>query len=163
ACATSRASSSCARSCSGSTRSSTSTFPRRQLRSGSRSRRSPAIPPTSPTARPQSPSAASAGPGATARRASPVASRTWPRWLRGRPRTAHARTARGGGGGSGPLAAAPGGLALEHDTMVAAYLIDPARRTYPLIELAADEGLAAERPPAEDEGQLALGDGEEPV
>jgi DNA polymerase I len=32
---------------------------------------------------------------------------------------------------------------LEHDTMVAAYLIDPARRRYPLSELAEDEGLGA--------------------
>src|SRR5436853_4441132 len=32
---------------------------------------------------------------------------------------------------------------IEHDTMVAAYLIDPARRNYELRELAEDEGLAA--------------------
>jgi DNA polymerase-1 len=32
---------------------------------------------------------------------------------------------------------------LEHDTMVAAYLIDPTRRRYPLAELAEDEGLEA--------------------
>jgi DNA polymerase-1 len=32
---------------------------------------------------------------------------------------------------------------LEHDTMVAAYLIDPARRRYPLSELAAEEGIGA--------------------
>ena len=32
---------------------------------------------------------------------------------------------------------------LAHDTMVAAYLIDPARRGYPLAELAEQEGLAA--------------------
>jgi DNA polymerase-1 len=32
---------------------------------------------------------------------------------------------------------------LEHDTMVAAYLIDPARRNYELRELVEDEGLAA--------------------
>jgi DNA polymerase-1 len=35
-------------------------------------------------------------------------------------------------------------LELAHDTMVAAYLIDPARRGYPLEELAGDEGLGAE-------------------
>jgi DNA polymerase-1 len=34
-----------------------------------------------------------------------------------------------------------GGLSLEHDTLVAAYLIDPARRGYPLDELATDLGL----------------------
>jgi len=32
---------------------------------------------------------------------------------------------------------------LEHDTMVAAYLIDPARRTYPLAELTEDAGIVA--------------------
>ena len=32
---------------------------------------------------------------------------------------------------------------LEHDTMVAAYLIDPARRKYPLPELLEDEGISA--------------------
>nr|MDP8943793.1 DNA polymerase [Actinomycetota bacterium] len=32
---------------------------------------------------------------------------------------------------------------LEHDTMVAAYLIDAARRSYPLLELAGDAGLGA--------------------
>jgi DNA polymerase-1 len=39
-----------------------------------------------------------------------------------------------------PCAAPP----LEHDTMVAAYLIDPARRGYPLDELAAEAGLGAQ-------------------
>ena len=38
-----------------------------------------------------------------------------------------------------PCAAPP----LRHDTMVAAYLIDPARRGYPLDELAAEAGLGA--------------------
>ncbi len=33
---------------------------------------------------------------------------------------------------------------LEHDTMIAAYLIDPARRRYALAELAEEEGLGAE-------------------
>ena len=35
-------------------------------------------------------------------------------------------------------------LALEHDTMVAAYLLDPARRAFPLDELAAEQGIGAE-------------------
>ncbi len=35
------------------------------------------------------------------------------------------------------------GPPLEHDTMVAAYLIDPARRTYALAELAEQEGIGA--------------------
>jgi DNA polymerase I len=39
-----------------------------------------------------------------------------------------------------PCAAPP----LRHDTMVAAYLIDPARRGYPLDELAAEAGLGAQ-------------------
>ncbi len=51
--------------------------------------------------------------------------------------------------------ASRGGLDLAHDTMVAAYLIDPARRTYDLHELAADAGLAAAPAGAED-GQLSL-------
>jgi len=37
---------------------------------------------------------------------------------------------------------------LEHDTMVAAYLIDPARRGYPLDELAAEAGIGAEVAPS---------------
>jgi DNA polymerase I len=40
---------------------------------------------------------------------------------------------------------------LEHDTLVAAYLIDPARRTYPLDELASDLGLGAEIQVAKEE------------
>jgi DNA polymerase-1 len=35
------------------------------------------------------------------------------------------------------------GPRLEHDTMVAAYLIDPAARAYPLVELTEQEGLGA--------------------
>ena len=62
-------------------------------------------------------------------------------------------------GGHGPRsllsAARPEGLDLAHDTMVAAYLIDPARRTYELHELAADAGLAA-APAGAEEGQLSL-------
>ena len=47
------------------------------------------------------------------------------------------RPARRGGGGPS--------LELDHDTMVAAYLLDPGRRTYDLLELAAD---ARHRPPS---------------
>jgi DNA polymerase-1 len=70
-----------------------------------------------------------------------------------------------GGGRHGLLAAAArAGIEpnLDHDTMVAAYLLEPQRRTYDLVELAADagiglaEGAAAAR--AEDDGQLALGE-----
>jgi DNA polymerase I len=70
-----------------------------------------------------------------------------------------------GGGRHGLLAAAARegvALELEHDTMIAAYLLEPQRRTYELTELAADagiglaEGVAAA--PDEDDGQLALGE-----
>ncbi len=70
-----------------------------------------------------------------------------------------------GGGRHGLLAAAAREgveLVLEHDTMVAAYLIEPQRRTYDLVELAADAGIGlaegAAAAPAEDDGQLALGE-----
>jgi len=65
--------------------------------------------------------------------------------LAGRPLVGHDLKALGGAGGRGLITAADGSesLELEHDTMVAAYLIDPARRTYELDELAADAGLAA--------------------
>src|SRR3954462_3849367 len=63
--------------------------------------------------------------------------------IRDHPLTFHDAKSQGGGGRTGLLAvAAPGSLDLAHDTMVAAYLIDPARRVYDLSELAADAGLA---------------------
>ena len=71
-----------------------------------------------------------------------------------------------GGGRHGLLAAAAREgveLNLDHDTMVAAYLLEPQRRTYDLVELAADagiglaEGAAAEKQDEED-GQMALGE-----
>jgi DNA polymerase-1 len=75
-----------------------------------------------------------------------------------------------GGGRHGLLAAAAregAELTLDHDTMLAAYLLEPQRRTYELTELAADAGIgiAAGAAPAkdEDDGQLSLdgeGDGE---
>jgi DNA polymerase I len=83
--------------------------------------------------------------------------------LRERPLIAHDFKSAGGGGRSGLMAAAePDGLDLEHDTMVAAYLVDPARRVYELADLAAAEGLAAARPDGE---QLALSspEGEAPA
>lgn len=65
--------------------------------------------------------------------------------LEGRPLLAHDAKGLGGGGRRGLLAVAPeGAIALAHDTMVAAYLIDPARRRYDLLELAEDEGLASD-------------------
>ncbi len=73
-----------------------------------------------------------------------------------------------GGGRHGLLAAAAREgveLELDHDTMLAAYLLEPQRRTYELTELAADAGigLAVGAAPAEgeDDGQLSLdGDAE---
>ncbi|HYH53276.1 MAG TPA: DNA polymerase I [Solirubrobacterales bacterium] len=73
-----------------------------------------------------------------------------------------------GGGRHGLLAAAAREgveLSLDHDTMVAAYLLEPQRRAYDLVELAADagiglaEGAAAGRP--EEGDQLALGEEQE--
>jgi DNA polymerase I len=70
-----------------------------------------------------------------------------------------------GGGRHGLLAAAAREgveLTLEHDTVVAAYLLAPQRRTYELTELAADAGIGlaagATPRPEEDDGQLALGE-----
>ncbi len=70
-----------------------------------------------------------------------------------------------GGGRHGLLAAAAREgveLALEHDTMIAAYLLEPQRRTYDLVELAADAGLGiaegAGPAAAEDDAQLSLGE-----
>jgi DNA polymerase I len=80
-----------------------------------------------------------------------------------------------GGGRHGLLAAAARAgvdLKLEHDTMLGAYLVDPARRNYDLVELAADAGLGVAeqqvgQPGApggeaengsEDGAQLALGE-----
>ena len=67
----------------------------------------------------------------------------------------------GGGARYGVLAAAgPDGLDLRHDTMVGAYLLDPARRSYDLIDIAAQRGLAAASKEVEgvDGDQLELGD-----
>jgi len=68
-----------------------------------------------------------------------------------RPLTAHDAKSLGGTARAGLLAATqPDGLDLHHDTMVAAYLIDPARRVYDLPDLAATEGLAAVAAPDPD-------------
>jgi DNA polymerase-1 len=69
----------------------------------------------------------------------------------------------GGGAQHGLIAAAGvGTLDLRHDTMVGAYLLDPARRSYDLIDIAAQRGLAAatkETEAAEEaDGQLELGE-----
>jgi DNA polymerase I len=67
----------------------------------------------------------------------------------------------GGGARHGVLAAAGSrGLDLRHDTMVGAYLLDPARRTYDLIDIAAQRGLAAAAKDVDgtDSEQLELGE-----
>jgi DNA polymerase-1 len=77
-----------------------------------------------------------------------------------------------GGGRHGLLAGAAAAgveISLDYDTMLAAYLIDPARRTYDLVELAADAGigladhdageLATDGKPEDDEdAQMELGE-----
>jgi DNA polymerase I len=84
--------------------------------------------------------------------------------LAGKPIAAHDAKSLGGGRHGLLAAAAREGAepALDHDTMIAAYLLEPQRRTYELTELAADagiglaEGAAAAAP--DDGGQLALGE-----
>jgi len=86
--------------------------------------------------------------------------------LAGRPLVAHDAKSLGGGRHGLLAAAARKGveLALDHDTMLAAYLLEPQRRTYELTELAADAGIgiSGDATPAEDtaDGQLSL-DGED--
>ncbi|HEY5709871.1 MAG TPA: DNA polymerase I [Solirubrobacterales bacterium] len=86
-----------------------------------------------------------------------------------RPLVAHDAKSLGGGRHGLLATAAREGveLGLDHDTMLAAYLLEPQRRTYELTELAADAGIgiAADAAPAEGavDGQLSLdgdGDGE---
>ncbi len=64
--------------------------------------------------------------------------------LSGRPLIGHDIKSLGGGGQHGLLAACAteDDLDLHHDTMVGAYMLDPARRTYDLIDIAAQRGLA---------------------
>jgi DNA polymerase I len=82
--------------------------------------------------------------------------------LAGRPIRAHDAKSLGGGRHGLLAAAARQGVELEldHDTLLASYLLEPQRRTYELIELAADAGIgiAGSRSDSEGEtdGQLAL-------
>jgi DNA polymerase-1 len=85
--------------------------------------------------------------------------------LGARPFLAHDAKSLGGGPHGLLAAAAREGVALnlDHDTMIAAYLLEPQRRTYDLIELAADAGIglaegAAAPSAGEDDGQMALGE-----
>jgi DNA polymerase I len=87
-----------------------------------------------------------------------------------RPLVAHDAKSLGGGRHGLLAAAAREGveLAIDHDTMLAAYLLEPQRRTYALTELAADAGIGiAEQPEpagggAAGDGQLSLGEEGEP-
>ena len=94
--------------------------------------------------------------------------RPWTSWRSrwpARPLVAHDVKSLGGGRHGLLAAAAREGVELEldHDTMVAAYLLEPQRRTYELTELAADAGIglaegAAGRRGDDDDGQLSLGE-----
>jgi DNA polymerase-1 len=84
--------------------------------------------------------------------------------LAGKPIAAHDAKSLGGGRHGLLAAAAREGAepVLDHDTMIAAYLLEPQRRTYELTELAADAGIglaegAAAAAPGDD-GQMALGE-----
>jgi DNA polymerase-1 len=83
--------------------------------------------------------------------------------LAGKPLAAHDAKSLGGGRHGLLAAAAREGveLVLAHDTMIAAYLLEPQRRTYELTELAADAGIGlaagAEDEPDPD-GQMSLGE-----
>jgi DNA polymerase I len=85
--------------------------------------------------------------------------------LGSRPLAAHDAKSLGGGRHGLLAAAAREGieLAVDHDTLLAAYVLEPQRRTYELTELAADAGIgiaesAAADSTEEDDGQLALGE-----
>jgi DNA polymerase I len=83
-----------------------------------------------------------------------------------RPLVAHDAKSLGGGRHGLLAAAARQGIELQlaHDTMLAAYLLEAQRRTYDLVELAADAGIglaAAAKGSAgegEEDGQMALGE-----
>ncbi|HEX3173099.1 MAG TPA: DNA polymerase I [Solirubrobacterales bacterium] len=87
--------------------------------------------------------------------------------LVGRPLAAHDAKSLGGGRHGLLAAAARKGvvLGIEHDTLLAAYLLEPQRRTYELTELAADAGIGiamptdtAGAPSDAEDGQLSLGE-----
>jgi DNA polymerase-1 len=86
--------------------------------------------------------------------------------LAGKPLVAHDAKSLGGGRHGLLAAAAREGveLEIEHDTMLAAYLLEPQRRAYELAELAADAGIGIAVPAAAaasgggEDGQLSLGE-----
>jgi DNA polymerase I len=75
----------------------------------------------------------------------------------GRPILAHDAKSLGGGRHGLLAAAAREGVELElaQDTMVAAYLLEPERRTYDLVELAADAGIGLAEAMSETDGEEA--------
>jgi DNA polymerase-1 len=83
--------------------------------------------------------------------------------LAGKPLVAHDAKSLGGGRHGLLATAAREGVELElsYDTMLAAYLLEPQRRTYDLVELAADAGIGLAQSMVEREvpadGQLELG------
>ena len=79
----------------------------------------------------------------------------------GRPLVVHDLKALGGGR-HGLLAKAGESVAIDHDTMIGAYLVDPARRTYVISELAADAGIAVRSGAAEPAADAQLELGQEP-
>ncbi len=89
--------------------------------------------------------------------------------LPGRPLAVHDAKSLGGGRHGLLAAAAREGakLDLDHDTMLAAYVLEPQRRTYDLVELAADAGIAIAAAPASaaadggEDGQLSLDEEDE--
>ena len=131
-------------------------FPAAASRPSSRSRRRRGRPPTSARARRhwRSPAIAGRPPKASASSPARRPTTSW-RWRSpAAPFVAHDAKSLGGGRHGLLAAAAREGveLTLDHDTMVAAYLLEPQRRTYELTELAADAGIglaegAAARPP----------------
>ncbi len=86
----------------------------------------------------------------------------------GRPLVAHDAKSLGGGRHGLLAAAEAAGVELElaHDTMLAAYLLEPQRRDYALAELLADAGIGIAGADAKDketdDGQLSLEDAQEP-
>ncbi len=80
--------------------------------------------------------------------------------LAGRPVLAHDAKSLGGGRHGLLAATAAAGVAVElaHDTVIGAYLLDPARRNYDLVELAADAGMAVKEEEKPEDAQLELGE-----
>jgi DNA polymerase-1 len=85
--------------------------------------------------------------------------------VQGRELIAHDAKSLGGGRHGLIAAATDSGVELRfgHDTMLGAYLIEPQRRSYDLVELAADAGLAVAAQGEEDQAQLELGEATEPA